>query len=339
MKLKFLILSLFCFCLATNSYAKDPGLRFIKSRGEILCGTDLSTKSHAFKDEGGFWRGIDADFCRVFSLAVFGNAERFKLVHVPASQVDTALKTNKIDVMLGDVPGTATKDVSGLATQAGLLYYTRQLLLAHQVAGATSMEDFKGKKICLVMGTDDYYNMKDFSDKYKLDLRPLFFRTKDKAKEAFLLKRCDLYSGSELYLKNILNQIDNPNLPLEILPEVIAEKPVYVYVDKNNQGLRLALKWIINALNLAEKQNISSQNVDIFIGLENGSIKNLLGENPELWQKFGLVPNWVKLALKQFGNYGEIFEKNLGSGSEFFIDRGKNKLIQDGGVLDAQAFY
>lgn len=339
MKSKLFALAFFCCIFSFSALAKDDGLHFIRARGEIVCGTDLSSKSYAFKDDAGFWRGIDADFCRIFALAILGNPDKFKLVDIPVSQVNNALKTNKIDIMLGDVPGTASQDASGASTQAALLYYTRQLLLAHHVPDAVSMEDFKGKKICLPTKSDDYYNLKDFSDKYNLNLRPLFFNSKANAKEAFLIKRCDLYSGSELYLKNTVSQLNNPNLPLDILPELIAEKPVYAYVDKNNQGLRLAVKWIVNALKLAEKHDISSQNVDIFIGLNNGSVKNLLGENPDLWNKFGLNPQWVKLALKQFGNYGEIFEKNLGSGSEFYIDRGKNKLIQNGGWLDVQNFY
>ena len=341
MKLKFLNL-LLCGCLfCSDAFAADAGLRFIKTRGKVLCGTDLSSDSYAYKDEAGYWRGIDADLCRVFSAAVFGRTDRFKLVNVSADQVNSAIAHNKIDIMLGNAPATASKDISGRTTQASLLYYVRQMFLAHKVENATSMEDFKGKKVCIISDSDDFYNLQDFNDKYQLDFRYLFFKTQSAAKQAFLLKRCDLYTGNELYLINLLNQIkqDKLSVSVEILPEVIAEKPVYAQVLKDNQKLRVAVKWIINALVLAEKKEINSGNVNIFIGLKDGSVKNLLGVNPDLWQKFGLDPNWVKIVLTQLGNYGEIYDKNLGKDSRFKLERGKNNLIENGGVFNAFSFF
>ena len=339
MKQNFWFLCLLSCFLATNSWAADAGLRFIKTRGEVLCGTDLSAKTFAYQDEAGFWRGIDADLCRVFSAAIFGRTDRFKLVDVKAEQANAAIANNKIDIMLGNAPATASKDISGRTTQAAVVYYIRQMILAHKNEAATSMEDFKGKKICVITGTDDYYNLQDFSDKYKLDLRPLFFRDTASAKEAFLLKRCDLYTGNELYLQSIINNMSDTSVEIEILPEVIAEKPVFAQVLKDNQKLRTSIKWILNALALAEKKGINSKNIDIFIGLKDGSVKNLLGVNPDLWDKFELNPTWVRTVINELGNYGEIYEKNLGSLSEFNIERGKNNLIENGGLINTQSFY
>lgn len=339
MKQKICFLCLLGCLFSAQAWAADAGLRFIKTRGEVWCGTDLRAGTYAKQDEAGYWRGIDADMCRVFSTAIFGRPDRFKLVDVKANQVNSAIAHNKIDIMLGNAPGTASKDISGSATQAEIVYYVRQMILAHKNEAATSMEDFKGKKICVVTDTDDYYNMQDFSDKYKLDLRPLFFNNSDAAKEAFLLKRCDLYTGNELYLKSIVDHMSDASVQIEILPEVIAEKPVYAQVLKDNQKLRTSVKWIINALTLAEKKGINSKNVDIFIGLKDGSVKNLLGVNPDLWSKFELNPTWVRTAITELGNYGEIYEKNLGSLSEFNIARDKNNLIENGGLIASQSFY
>lgn len=340
MKQKICFLCLLGCLFSANAWAVDAGLRFIKTRGEVLCGTDLSAKSFAYKDESGYWRGIDADLCRVFSTAIFGRSDRFKMVDVKPSQVNAAIANNKIDIMLGNAPGTASNDILGRSTQAELIYYARQMILSHKNENASSMEDFKGKKVCVISNTDDYYNLQDFSDKYQLNLRPLFFHSINAAKEAFFLKRCDLFTGNEIFLKSILKNInETSSLSLEILPEVIAEKPVYALVLKDNQKLRISIKWIINALVLAEKQGLSSKNVDIFIGLNNESMKNLLGENPDLWNKFELNPTWLKIVLRELGNYGEIYEKNLGNLSNFQIERGKNNLIENGGVLNAQSFF
>lgn len=339
MKLKFWIVLIFFVTLSQNAFSVDAGFRYINTRGVVRCGSDLSAKTYAFKDEGGYWRGIDADFCRLFSIAIFGRPDRFEMVDVKSSQVNKAIATNKIDVMLGDVPGTATRDVSGKTTQAELLYYGRQMFLAQKVDDALSMEAYKGKKVCIVTNSEDYYNLQDYSDKYNLDLQMLFFGQRDRAKEAFLLKRCDLYTGSEIYLKSIYEKINNENMNLTMLPEVVADKPVYAQIHKDNQTLRLAIKWIMNAITLAEKKGINSKNIDIFIGVKDGSVKNLLGLNPDLWNKFQLKPDWVKTAITTLGNYGEIYERNLGSLSEFNIERGKNKLIEDGGLIKSQSFF
>ncbi len=339
MKLKFLVVLLFCIFAVRQAEAADTGFRYINTRGTVRCGSELQSNTYAYKDEAGYWRGIDADLCRLFSIAVFGRSDRFELVDVKPSQVNKAIATNKIDIMLGDAPGTASRDVSGKATQAELMYYARQMFLAQKIEGATSMEAYKGKKVCVVTNSEDYYNLQDYSDKYDLDLQPLFFADRVRAKEAFLLKRCDLFTGNEIYLKSVYDQVNNDNMNLVLLPEVIADKPIYAQVLKDNQKLRIAIKWIMNAVTLAEKKGINSKNIDIFIGVKDGSIKNLLGINPDLWNKFQLKPTWVKTAITELGNYGEIYEKNLGSLSKFEIERGRNKLVEDGGLIKSQSFF
>ena len=339
MKQKFFFLCL-CGCFLTpNAWAADIGFRYIKSRGEVLCGTDLDSETYAYKDEAGYWRGIGADLCRVFSIAIFGRSDKFRLVNVKENQVNSAIAHNKIDIMLGNAPGTASQDISGKTTQAELIYYTRQMFLAHKNNQATSMEDFKGKKICLLNKNYDFYNFRDFNNKYNLDLRPLFFNNQHSALEAFFLKRCDLFTGNELDLISIINHLKNANVQIEILPEVVAEKPIYAQVLKDNQKLRASVKWIINALALAEKQGINSKNIDVFIGIKDESLKNLLGFNPDVWNKFELNPDWVRIAIKELGNYGEIYERNLGELSEFKIKRDKNNLIENGGLIGAQSFF
>lgn len=327
-------------CLfVANAWATDAGFHLIKTRGEVLCGTDLESGTFAYKDDAGYWRGIDADMCRVFSTAIFGRSDRFKLIDVKPYQANAFIAHNKIDIMLGNVPGTASKDISGRSTQAELIYYIRQMIVAHKNENATSMEDFKGKKICIVLNTDDHFSIRDFNDKYDLNLRPLYFKKPEDAEIAFFLKRCDLYTGNELYIKGLVKNMTEDSIQLEVLPEIISERPIYAQVLKDNQKLRTSVKWIINALTLSEHLGINSKNIDIFIGLKDGSVKNLLGVNPDLWNKFEIDPTWVRTVINELGNYGEIYERNLGSLSDFKIERGKNNLIENGGLIGSQAFY
>lgn len=337
MKLTALIISFLCIC--SNALAMEhPGLRFIEARGEIRCGTDISSKAFAYKDENGFWKGIDVDLCRIFSTAIFGNPEHYKMINVSEKDVPTALRNNRIDVMLGNISSSAKFELTGNVNTVDIMYYGKQMFLARKIDGATSMQAYKGKKVCAQTNTEDLQHFEVYNRKYALGMQPLLFKSQKDAKEAFLLKRCDLIIGNELYLKNMLVSVKDIAPDIVLLPEIITEKPVYAYVSSDNNKLRLVLKWVFNAIVLAETQEMNRNNIDTFIGITDPSTRNLLGIDKELWQAFGVQPDWLKTALKQVGNYGEIFEKNLGKESPFEVKRDKNKLLQDGGLIKSQPF-
>ncbi len=338
MKLKFLICCFLSVLVSQTAEAADAGLRYITTRGIVRCGTDLSSDSYAKKDEDGIWSGIDVDFCKAFSLAVFGRSDRFEMVNVSSSGADKALKTNKIDIMLGGMPYSASTELSGKASPAAVLYYDRQMFLAKKIDGADSMEAYRGSKVCTVTNSEDLSRLQEYSDKYKLDFNPLLFRSENKAREAFLLNRCQILTGNAVYLKSVLTKNYAGKDDVLLLPETIAVNPVYAYVAKDNVTLRIISKWIINALQLAEDKEATSQNIKVFIGTKETSTRNLLGDNPELWNKFGLKPDWVRKALAETGNFGEIYERNLGKDSELGMERKENKLMKDGGLIRPQPF-
>lgn len=338
MKLSALILGLaICLC-GGNALARDAGIRFIKTRGMIRCGTDLSSRAFAYKDKDGFWQGFDADLCRAFAAATLGDADKFEMIHVEGTNISKALATNKIDIMFGNTPATARQEILSQATPAEVIYYDKQMFLAKNKAGATSMEDYRGATVCAVSGSDDLFNVMAFSDKYNLNLKTILFAGPQRAKEAFLLKRCDLLTGNERYLRGIKQALLVNSPDISLLPEILTVRPIYAQVQKENNSWRITAKWIINALTLAEAQEITSKNVDIFIGLKDSSTKNLLGADPQLWQAFQLPSDWVKKALKTTGNYGEIYERNFGAGTEFETERGANRLIENGGLIKSQLF-
>ena len=337
MRLSFL---LFISALFINSTADAQGLGWQNAlmRGNVACGTDLSTDAYARKDDNGFWQGIDADICRLFSFAVFGNANSFQMVQTSPEQAAKYLKNGKIDVMLSQAPATATSEINSNAIPAEIIYYDNQVFLADSENNATSMEDYIGQKVCSVTNSENLYYLDDFNERYGLELKILKYPSFQKAKEAFLIKRCQLISGSETQMKSILKMSTVQNRKLLVLPEVIAIKPVYAQIAPNNDILRRQIKWIINAPILAEHLKISSQNIDTFISSKDKSTQNLFGINPDLWKSFSLSPDGMKKAIKELGNYGEIYDRNLGSESEFQIKRDKNKLIEDGGLIKYQLF-
>lgn len=318
--------------------AADAGLRYIQTRGQVRCGTDLNSKYYAHKDEDGFWRGFDADICKAISQAIFNRSDRFTMVDVRPEGITRALSTNKIDVMLSSAPFSAGTEISFKSMPVDILYYDQQMFLARRIEGASSMEAYKGSKVCVISDSADFYNLQNYSNKYKLDLIPLPFKLQQRATEAFLLKRCPLLTGNSIYLKNILTSRFENSDEVMLLPESIAIKPMYAIVAKDNNTLRIIIKWIFNALKLAEEHGITSQNVKINIGTKDLSLQNLLGDNPALWTKFGLNPNWLRKSIEDIGNYGEIYERNLGADSPLAIERNENRLIKDNGLISVQPF-
>lgn len=339
MKLKTLIWSSLLLLAATEAFAADAGLRYIGSRGLIRCGTDLSTRSYAYKDEEKVWRGIDADLCRVFSMAIFGNSGSFEMIDVQANEISKALSSNKIDIMFGNNAMNASYEINSKANAVDIIYYDKQVFLAKPLEEeATSMAAYKGSNVCAVKVSEDLNNVYEYNRKFEAEFKPLSFINAAKAKEAFFLNRCPLLTANEIYLKGLAQSVVTKDKSMEILPEVVAYRPIYAYVNKENITLRIVSKWILNALLLAEAQNITSKNVDVFIGLTDNSTRNLLGAEKKLWLDFGLKPDWVQKAVKELGNYGEIYERNLGKDSDHQIERDKNNLIENGGLMKYQPF-
>lgn len=338
MKLKAFFFCFFLCSLATAAQADDPGLRFIRNRGYVICGTDTSSKTLAYKDEDGFWKGIDADICRNFAQAIFGNDEAFRLQNIPANKAPLALSSNQIDIMLGNSALSAKQEISSPVSAIDVLYYDKQVFAARKDINASSMEAFKGAKVCVLDNSTDIANLNAYNHKFALEFKILPFPTMEAAKQAFLLNRCELISSSEIYLRSLNKSLVAKDTTVLVLPEVIAYRPIYAYCAKANPTLRIIGKWIINAPKLAEQQGITSKNVEAFIGVRDASLRNLLGVDENLWKDFGLLPKWVEHALKTRGNFSEIYEKNLGKESKLGIDRNKNYLIEKGGLISAQPF-
>lgn len=339
MKLKTLIWSSLLLLAATEAFAADAGLRYIGSRGLIRCGTDLSTRSYAYKDAEKVWRGIDADLCRVFSMAIFGNSGSFEMIDVQANEISKALSSNKIDIMFGNNAMNASYEINSKANAVDIIYYDKQVFLAKPLEEeATSMAAYKGSNVCAVKNSEDLNNIYEYNRKFEAEFKPLSFINVAKAKEAFFLNRCPLLTANEIYLKGLAQSVVTKDKSMEILPEIVAYRPIYAYVNKENITLRIVSKWILNALLLAEAQNITSKNVDVFIGLTDNSTRNLLGAEKKLWLDFGLKPDWVQKAVRELGNYGEIYERNLGKDSDNKIERDKNNLIENGGLMKYQPF-
>lgn len=323
---------------AVNAQAADAGLHYINTRGTVRCGTPSDNKIFAYKDEEGKWQGISVEICRIISTAVFGRSDRIKMVFVPENLVSKALATNKIDVMVGGMPFSASNEASTKAAPIDVIYYDRMVFLARDSKDAKSMQALKDEKVCIVQDIDDLNRLQAYNDRYQLNLQVMSYKTAAQARESFLLKRCRLFTGNAMLLQDMLLNTPSGMTGVEMLPETIDERPFYLFADKDNTSLRSALKWIMNATKLTEEMGLTQENYSMSLTSKDPATRNLLGVDEKLWNRFKLEPNWVQIMLKERGNYGDIFEKSFGSKSRFNIPRGKNNLLKNGGLMTSETF-
>lgn len=314
--------------LDPNSYVDR-----IKQRGRVRCGTNTQLKCYAYVSDHE-WKGVDTDFCRAIALAILGDANKIDMRNVEDTDVAKALESGKVDVMLSGVPYAAKYSTQGVIT-SGLLYFDPQLLMIADSKGEKT-EDFENKKLCVAESSDYLRNFEYFNAQFNLNSKYLKFPSIRKSREAFLLKRCDLMTAGAVYLNGVKQALTKSYIT--IIDKPIATTPVYAMVHQKHLDFAIAVRWIINALQLAEQYDINAKNIEFFRNHNSTEIRNLMGDNPELWQKMRLRPMWLDDAIQIIGNYGEIYDRNLGKGSNFKIERKEGNLMKNGGTIAPAPF-
>ncbi|MBQ8465233.1 MAG: transporter substrate-binding domain-containing protein [Alphaproteobacteria bacterium] len=312
----------------------DIGVSNIQKRGTVYCGTNKNNHDLAYKDADGVWKGFDAAVCRAVAAALLGNKERFTMKPIRIEDAPKALHRGDIDFMIGEFSLPAETEISSNVLMADVLYFEKVMILAHKIEGAKSLEAYQDAKICMVRSSIDTYLMNNFIYKYKLNLKPLYYATRDQAIEGFFLNRCTLLTGASNELKTIVNTKFKGKDYVEVIPEVIGLRPVYVMVDKSTPNLGITLKWIINALRLIETYNINSENLPMMMGDSDPSIQNLLGNQPELWKKFKVHPQWMRKFIADEGNFREMYQRYLGPGTAIDLD----ELQEEHGLAQPKPF-
>lgn len=336
MKLKLSLLAAFLFSITNSAFALDEGgFRFINAQGKVRCGVNLSYKDFAHKDSDGQWVGYAADWCKVFSKFVFDRYDLFEIVNIDESNVEAAFRNKQIDFAIGIEDLGAGKELNSATQSVDTILFDNQAILAKTNNLKNTLTDFNGDKLCVVRDSTDYYNINK-SNNNNFTLFPV--REISQAKENFLLNRCPVMTANRLYLASVLSDFSNRK-DLQIIDDSVAAKPFYVYVHRDNNKLRLISKWIINAFKLAEDNGITSQNIQVMQVSQDTSLQNMLGNTPDLWKSMGARnPNWVLDSIKEYGNFGEMYERNFGKDSIYKFDRKENRLIKDGGLMEVKPF-
>ena len=311
--------------------AQTRTLDAVKARGQLVCGVSVGLPGFSAADDKGVWSGLDVDYCRAIAAAVFGDATKIRFVPTTAKERFTALQSGEIDVLVRNTTWTLSRDSSLGLSFAGVNYYDGQGFIVKKAAKIKSAKELGGATVCVQTGTTTELNLADFFRINKLQYKPLVFEKLDEALRAYQADRCDSFTTDASGLYSSRLQLSNPDDHV-VLPDIISKEPLGPVVRQGDAQWLTIVKWVHFALLNAEELGVTKANVEEMLGSTNPDVKRMLGKEGDYGKGLGLDNDWVVRIVKQVGNYGEIFEKNVGSGSRLKIDRGLNALWKNGGL-------
>lgn len=334
----FLILIGLAFISNVKTANANPKIDEIKLRNKIICGTDLSHKGFAYKDEEGNWQGIDAKLCRLFATAIFNDGNKYELKDIKTEEIKDVLKNDKIDIMLGATPWIASNEILKDISFTKTTYLSKQSFVAKYKKDASSMSAYKKSNVCVNKFSSDLRDLIQFNSKYDLQFNIIPQAGTNKNVEAFLLNRCNMIFGNEILLKSKLTDNNLMKKDIILLPEKIGETPIAPAVSNKYPKFANSIKWVINAIILADKYNINEHNINSYFVSNDLEMKNLTGNNKRLWEKLDLHPDWFKTAIIEIGNYETLYKNTIGKDSYLEIEVENNKPTSKGGKLSSEPF-
>jgi general L-amino acid transport system substrate-binding protein len=316
------------------SGSADAGAIFdaVKDKGFIQCGVNVGLAGFSNPDDSGNWSGIDVDVCRAIAAAVFGDAEAVKFTPLTSKERFTALQSGEVDVLSRNTTWTLNRDSALGLDFTGITYYDGQGFMVPKSLGVKSALELDGASVCVQTGTTTELNLADYFRANNMSYTPVVFERGDEARTAYEQGRCDTLTTDQsgLYAERIglANAEDHI-----VLPEVISKEPLGPAVRHGDNQWGDVVRWTLYAQLEAEELGVTSQNVDDQkANSTNPNVRRLLGVEGDMGQGLGLPADFGYQVIKQVGNYGEIFERNIGMGSPLKIERGLNALWTDGGL-------
>ncbi|MBM3483548.1 MAG: amino acid ABC transporter substrate-binding protein [Alphaproteobacteria bacterium] len=330
-----LVIGVFAAAVFNGEARAGATLDAIKARGELICGVNTGLAGFSRPDDQGKWTGLDVDICRAIAAAIVGSADKVKFVPLNAQQRFPALQSGEVDVLSRNTTWTLTRDSSSGFNFAPPVYYDGQGFMVAKSLGVTSAKELGGATVCVQQGTTTELNLADYFRATGLSLKPLVFVELAEAEQAFFANRCDAYTTDASGLASTrAAKAGNPD-DYVILPEIISKEPLGPAVRHGDDQFFDIVKWTIYALIEAEERGVTQGNLDEMRASQDPNIMRLLGTTPGMGEALGLDPEWAARAIKAVGNYGEVFERNVGMATPLKLDRGLNALWTKGGLMYA----
>ncbi len=316
------------------STASATTLEDVKAKGFVQCGVSQGLPGFSNPDDKGNWSGLDVDICRGVAAAIFGNGDAVKFTPLSAKERFTALQSGEIDILSRNTTWTMTRDASLGLNFTGVTYYDGQGFMVRNSLGVKSALELSGASVCTNTGTTTELNVADYFKANGMEYEIVAFEKADEVVAAYDAGRCDVYTtdASGLYAQRL--KLTNPGEHV-VLPEIISKEPLGPVVRQGDDEWFNLTKWVVYALVNAEELGITSENIDSMMSSENPEIQRILGKNGSYGEMLGLGNDFAVNAIKAVGNYGEIFERNVGPNTDLKIERGVNALWSKGGLMYA----
>ena len=308
----------------------------IKQRGQLVCGVNPNLQGFSAADSQGNWAGLDVDVCKAIAASILSDAGKIKWVPLNAQQRFAALQSGEIDILSRNTTWTLTRDASLGLMFTGTTYYDGQGFMVPKKSKITSAKQLKGATVCVQSGTTTEKNLNDYSKSAGLSMKPVVFETQEAADKAYDAGRCQAYTTDASGLASIRNKaLSKPEDHL-ILPELISKEPLGPSVRRGDDEFFTIAKWVVFALIEAEEYGVTQANVDQMVKeSKDPVVQRILGTSEDTGKLLGLDKDWAYRAIKATGNYGEIFERNVGPNSPLKLPRGANNLWSKGGFMYA----
>jgi general L-amino acid transport system substrate-binding protein len=308
----------------------------VKSRGQVVCGVHTGLAGFSAADSAGKWTGLDVDVCRAIAAAVLSDPEKVKYVPLTAQQRFTALQSGEIDVLSRNTTITLTRDASLGLEGTVVTYYDGQGFIVPKKSNIKSPKQFKNQTVCVQSGTTTEKNLTDYSKANNLNIKTVVFEKEEAATAAYFAGRCISYTTDASGLASIRNKVATNPADHVILPDLVSKEPLGPMVRRGDDEWTAIVKWVIYGLIEAEEYGITQANVDqLKASSQDPVVKRILGTGEDMGKLVGLDKDWMARAVKATGNYGEIFERNVGPKSALGLPRGINNQWNKGGLMYA----
>ena len=307
----------------------------IKERGSVQCGVNRSGQGLSTVNAAGEWVGFFVDFCRAVAAATLKSASAVEFVELNQRTRFDATRDGAVDLFSANTTWTLTRDASMGLQFAATLYYDGQGFIAPTSLATKKLKDLKQATVCVTGNTTTENNLAEYIKVNRLDFKITTLTSNDSAVSAFLNRRCDLYTTDRLALAGVRAAGTSKPDDYVVFSEIISKEPLGPIVRSDDAAWFTIVKWVAFAMIAAEEKGVASTNLAHMRNSSDPEVRRLLGVDPGLGKALGLDEAWAARLIEQVGNYGEVFERNLGAGSPLRLDRGVNALWTNGGLMYA----
>jgi general L-amino acid transport system substrate-binding protein len=339
-KVRFLVLVFLTMVVGIPSSQAAAGevLNRVQSRKMLRCGVSDGRVGFSVQDAKGRWSGLDVDFCRAVAAAVIGDGAKVKFFPLVTTARFLALRSNEIDLLARNTTWTIGREAALGVHFVGTLYYDGQGFMVARKSRVRTISDLQGAKICVLQKTTTEEHLTDYFNARGWNYQPILANSMEEASKAFFAGQCSAYTGDRSNLAAVSLGAPAGREGYLILSELISKEPLGPAIKRGDEEWLTLLRWILFAIIEAEEQGVTSKSVRAKLQTKDPEMTKFLDASGAFAKLLGVSPGWVPRIIESVGNYGEMFERNLGEGSALKLERGPNRLWTQGGLMYSPPF-